>query len=174
MQRITAGLKTLRPPERGFVLSAARSLIFNAVLTQRVRDGSWERLEAGDVANLDGRGSVFAVDEIDDILQGRCQRLDVHPTGPMWGRGSPNTRGRICELETAVAAQLPLASELVQEAGMDQERRSLRLAVRDFAWARESGAVVFRFRLTRGSFATTVLREIFDIAGTDSEADAEG
>jgi tRNA(Glu) U13 pseudouridine synthase TruD len=47
---------------------------------------------------------------------------------------------------------------------MDQERRALRLAVRDFSWEREPSAVVVRFRLTRGSFATTVLREIIDSA----------
>jgi tRNA pseudouridine13 synthase len=172
--RITAGLKALRPPERGFVLSAARSLIFNSVLAVRARDGSWERLEAGDIANLDARGSVFTVDPADTALLERCQRLDIHPTGPMWGRGLPASRGRVLELESGVAAQLLPASELVQEAGMDQERRSLRLAVRDLHWSREADAVVLHFRLTRGSFATTVLREIFDVGGAEGEAEGDG
>ncbi|HEV7442311.1 MAG TPA: tRNA pseudouridine(13) synthase TruD [Steroidobacteraceae bacterium] len=172
--RITAGLKALRPPERGFVLSAARSLIFNSVLAVRARDGSWERLEAGDIANLDARGSVFTVDPADTALLERCQRLDIHPTGPMWGRGLPASRGRVLELESGVAAQLLPASELVQEVGMDQERRSLRLAVRDLHWSREADAVVLHFRLTRGSFATTVLREIFDVGGAEGEAEGDG
>ena len=47
-----------------FVLSAARSLIFNALLGERVRQGSWDALSVGDVANLDGRGSVFVVDAL--------------------------------------------------------------------------------------------------------------
>jgi tRNA pseudouridine13 synthase len=156
------------------VLSAARSLIFNSLLAERVRDGSWERLEAGDIANLDARGSVFAVDQTDATLLERCQRLDIHPTGPMWGRGIPASQGRISDLESRVAAQLPLASELVQEAGMEQERRGLRLAVRDLQWSREANAVVLRFRLARGSFATTVLREIFDVGGSEGEADGDG
>jgi tRNA pseudouridine13 synthase len=172
--RITAGLKALRPAERGFVLSAARSLIFNSLLAERVRDASWERLEAGDIANLDARGSVFAVDETDAALPERCRRLDIHPTGPMWGRGLPASQGRVLEMESGVAARLSPASELVQEAGMEQERRSLRLAVRDLHWSREPNAVVLRFRLTRGSFATTVLREIFDVGGSEGEADGEG
>ncbi|MDB6162316.1 MAG: tRNA pseudouridine synthase, partial [Gammaproteobacteria bacterium] len=171
--RITAGLKALRPPERGFVLSAARSLIFNSVLAVRARDGSWERLEAGDIANLDARGSVFTVDPADTALLERCQRLDIHPTGPMWGRGLPASRGRVLELESGVAAQLLPASELVQEAGMEQERRSLRLAVRDLHWSREADAVVLHFRLTRGSFATTVLRELFDVGGAEGEAEGD-
>jgi tRNA pseudouridine13 synthase len=141
--RISAGLRALRPQERGFVLSAARSLLFNAVLAERVRAGSWNRLETGDLANLDGRGA-------------------------------PQTRGRVLELENRVSAALSPAPELVGEAGMEQERRALRLAVRDLEWSRESNAVVIRFRLTRGSFATTVLREIFDTGGVEAGEGEEG
>jgi tRNA pseudouridine13 synthase len=171
--RVASGLRGLRPAERGFVLSAARSLIFNSVLSERIPDGSWERLEVGDIANLDARGSVFAVDQVDETLLERCQRLDIHPTGPMWGRGLPESRGRVLELESRVVAQLAPASEVVQEAGMEQERRSLRLAVQDLDWAREPDAVVLRFRLARGSFATTVVREIFDVAGGGLDGDGE-
>jgi tRNA pseudouridine13 synthase len=48
--------------DAGFMLSAARSVIFNGILAERVMRGTWNRIGAGDVANLDGRGSVFAVD----------------------------------------------------------------------------------------------------------------
>ena len=171
LRRIEAGLGALRQPERGFVLSAARSLIFNTVLAERVRAGSWDRLEAGDVANLDGRGSVFAVDEVAATLGERCARLEIHPTGPMWGLGSPPTRGRVLELETRVADLLSGARDLIEHARMEAQRRSLRLVVRDLDWTCRPGEVVVRFRLARGSFATTVLREIFE---TDLDADAGG
>src|SRR5262249_43371905 len=49
-----------RDPARGFRLSAARSLIFNALLAERVAAGSWQELLAGDLAALEGRGSYFA------------------------------------------------------------------------------------------------------------------
>jgi tRNA pseudouridine13 synthase len=78
--------------DRAFGLSAARSLVFNAVLARRVADGSWATLEAGDVANLDGKGSVFDVVAPDEALHARVAALDVHPTGPM-GRGC-NARRR--------------------------------------------------------------------------------
>jgi tRNA pseudouridine13 synthase len=146
-------------------------LIFNAVLAERVRDGSWDRLEVGDFANLDGRGSVFAVDALDEALVDRCLRLDIHPTGPMWGRGSPASHGRVLELESRAAAELPAPAALVEAAGMEQERRSLRLTVRNLEWSREPNAVVLRFRLTRGSFATTVLRELFSIPEGEPEAE---
>jgi tRNA pseudouridine13 synthase len=154
-------------------LSAARSLIFNSVLAERVLEGSWNRLDGGDVAILDGRGSIFAVEEMDDVLRERCERLDLHPTGPMWGSGELQTRGRVLELETRVGEGLSPARELVEAARMEQERRALRLAVRDLDWSREPDAVVIRFRLTKGSFATTVLREIFDTGGAEGEGGDE-
>jgi tRNA pseudouridine13 synthase len=162
LTRIADGLRALRQQERGFVLSAARSLVFNAALAERVRDGSWEHLEPGDIANLDGRGSIFPVDALDQTLTERCAQLDIHPTGPMWGQGIPATRRRVMELETHIAAEFPEACALTAEAGMEQERRSLRLAVRDLAWEREPTGVVVRFRLMRGCFATMVVREIVE------------
>ena len=162
LARIADG-ERLRPQERGFVLSAARSLVFNAVLAQRVIEGSWDRVEAGDLANLDGRGSIFPVDAVDSTLTERMAQLDIHPTGPLWGGGEPSSRHRIADLETRIAEQFQQPCALTADAGMDQERRALRLAVRDLAWERETGGpMVIRFRLTRGSFATTVLREIIE------------
>ena len=167
--RIADGLATLRAPERGFVLSAARSLVFNGVAAARVADGSWRGLEVGDVANLDGRGSIFAVDAIDASLIARCEALDIHPTGPLWGRGLPETRGRAHELEMRIATEFSQAADLVAAAGMDQERRALRLAVRDLRCDFEPEAIVLRFRLSRGSFATTVLREIVDCGAVEED-----
>ncbi|MEI2419812.1 tRNA pseudouridine(13) synthase TruD, partial [Arthrospira platensis SPKY2] len=48
-----------RRHERGFALSAARSLLFNAVLAERISRGDWERAAPGDPVQLDGRGSWF-------------------------------------------------------------------------------------------------------------------
>jgi tRNA pseudouridine13 synthase len=150
----------LAPAERGFVLSAARSALFNAVLAERVTEGSWERLEAGDLANLDGRGSFFPVAAPDESLAARCARLEIHPTGPLWGAGPPASAARILELEVHVGAALASESALCVAAGMAQERRSLRLAVRELEYTSEPQALLVRFALTRGGFATAVLREL--------------
>lgn len=161
LRRIGGEVRALRPAERGFILSAARSLVFNALLAERVGDGSWERLEPGDLANLDGRASHFPVEAVDDALAARCAGLDIHPTGPLWGRGLPPSGARVLELEQRVAAGLAQACEQVARAGMEQERRSLRLAVRDLRWWREGDSVMVEFRLGRGAYATAVLREVF-------------
>jgi tRNA pseudouridine13 synthase len=160
LARSDTELRRLAHAERGLVLSAARSLVFNAVLAERVTDGSWQRLEAGDLANLDGRGSVFAVEAVDETLASRCERLGIHPTGPLWGAGEPPTAHRVLALEQRVGAGLARECARCAAAGMRQERRSLRLRVGEPACEPERDAVVLHFRLTRGGFATAVLREL--------------
>lgn len=150
---------------RGLALSAARSLVFNAILAARVRAGSWDRLTAGDLANLDARGSVFEVAAADAQLEARGARLELHPTGALWGRGSPPSRGEVQALECRVAAGFPGPCAFVESAGMAQERRALRLAVRELHWRLEPGALVLGFRLARGAFATAVLAEILGPVG---------
>jgi tRNA pseudouridine13 synthase len=173
LERVGGGLRSLGRAERGFVLSSARSLIFNAVLAERVGEGSWERLDAGDLASLDGRGSHFRVEALDESLELRCAQLDIHPTGPLWGSGTPPSGGRVLALEQRVAARFAAACELLAAAAMEQERRSLRLRVRDLRWRREVDAadcVVLEFGLSRGAYATAVLRELFVLDGSYEES----
>jgi tRNA pseudouridine13 synthase len=160
LTRFAAPVAALHPAERGFVLSAARSVLFNAVLAARVNDGSWQRLGAGDVAMLDGRNSLFAVPEVDATLAARCARLEIHPSGPLWGTGSPATQAAVHELEERTAGEFALAATLCSAAGMHQERRSLRVVVRELRCAAEPHAVRLSFRLARGAFATAMLREL--------------
>src|SRR5581483_5620063 len=161
LERLHEDVRALAPAERGFVLSAARSLVFNAVLAERVGEGSWDRLEPGDLANLDGRASHCAVDAVEETLEARRAQLEIHPSGPLWGRGAPPSGGRVLELEQRVAAGFTAACDLVTRAGMEQERRSLRLAIRELRWERNADAIIVEFRLGRGAYATAVLRELF-------------
>jgi tRNA pseudouridine13 synthase len=162
---ISGPLPPPRDPARGFRLSAARSVIFNALLAERVATGSWHELIAGDLAALEGRGSFFAVGALDATLATRCARLEIHPTGALWGRDLPPSGAAVLELERAVAARLGEECALCEAAGLRQERRSLRLAVHELRCVAEDAALVLHFRLTRGGFATAVLRELLVSAG---------
>ena len=157
---LSGDLSSLPAAERGFRLSAARSVVFNAVLAARVGDGTWERLLAGDLANLDGRGSIFPAQRPDETLEARCARLEIHPTGPLWGTGEPRTGAGVLALERRIGAEFAAECALCTAAGMVQERRSLRLRLAELDCEAEGDSVLLRFRLTRGSFATAVLREL--------------
>lgn len=149
--------------QRGFALSAARAAIFNAVLAERVVDGSWDHLLPGDIANLNGSGSIFAADSVDDALIERCRQLDIHPTGPMWGSGA-TANGAAAALEQRVAERHAVLASGLTRVGLDAERRALRVAVAELRWAIAGNEVRLSFRLQRGSFATAVLHELIDNA----------
>lgn len=173
--RDAANLQPARPRDarlqRSFRLSAARSLVFNAIVAARVEGGSWSRLESGDVANLDERGTVFRVETLDPTLIERCRSLEIHPTGPLWGRGELLSAAAVAELErTASAPFEPLLRQL-EEAGLEQERRSLRLVARGLSSEWDADDLVCRFALPPGAYATTVLRELVDLDAAANEGD---
>lgn len=159
--------------ERGFALSAARAAIFNAVLAQRVRQGTWNHLRAGDVANLDGSNSIFSVEVPDEVLMERCARLDIHPTGPLWGGGTVRSQGEVAALEQEVAARYEvLGAGLVRE-GLEQERRPLRMRVSELNWTLNGDELRLGFRLPRGTFATAVLHELLEDVFAQPNPEAE-
>lgn len=150
--------------ERGFALSAARAVIFNAVLAERLRVGTWNQLLDGDVVNLNGTGSIFPAESIDATLRERCQLLDIHPTGPMWHGDSLLTTGAVADLELAIARRHSALAMGLAKANLEPERRPLRMPVRELSWRIEGSDVHLQFRLQRGSFATAVLHELLDNA----------
>lgn len=157
-QRYFAGRKLPRE-QRSIALSAARSLIFNDVLSCRVLAGNWDTLVDGDIVNLDGSGSIFAADSVDAELRKRCCEFDIHPTGTLWGKGAPTAGGEAAEIERGIAEQrADLAAGLERNA--DEGRRALRLRVRDLEWELQDDSLMLAFSLTRGEYATAVLREI--------------
>jgi tRNA pseudouridine13 synthase len=157
----------------GFTLSAARSLVFNAVLAERVRRGTWDRLVQGDLANLDGRNSVFAVGEVDAVLLERVARLDIHPTGPMWGVGGSQPTDDIAALEAAVTDGFAPALAAIRRAGVESARRPLRLAARDLVFTplEAPGAYCLEFTLRAGAFATTVIGELVETDAAQAEVE---
>ena len=147
--------KKLRREKRSIAISAARSWIFNDYLSARIGDESWNIIGPGELVGLDGSGSVFEAAEVDADITRRCVELDIHPTGPLWGK----TRKERSPLAQSIGENhVELARGLEKLA--DEGSRSLRLAVRDLQWKVEQSDLHMCFSLTRGSYATSVLREI--------------
>jgi tRNA pseudouridine13 synthase len=159
--------------QRGFALSAARSDVFNRVVAERVMRGDWDQLLPGEAVVLDGRRSYFRADEIDATLERRCDGFDVHPSGPLWGRGEDPAGGAARAVEDAIVAVEPELTALLESQGLKHERRSLRLPVRSLEWSRVEGALDLSFVLPRGTFATSVLHEVLRGAWDSSEGSDE-
>lgn len=155
----TGTIKVKNREKRSIYLSAARSAIFNAVLSRRVELSSWNQPMAGDIMMLNGSRSVFAVTEIDEVIQQRVEAFDIHPTGPLWGRGKLGSSATVGVLEHEVAENFCDWCEGLENAGLNQERRALRLSVTEFVWKFERDGLELSFFLPSGCYATTVIRE---------------
>jgi tRNA pseudouridine13 synthase len=146
--------KRLKRDKRSIALSSARAWLFNHVLQQRVEAGTWSELRLGDVAALDGSGSIFIVEDLDEAIEKRCRELDLHPTGPLWGESNAHQANELKVVETFPTLVAGLEKQT------KAARRSLRLAVRDLKTSLDGDALILEFYLARGGFATAVLREI--------------
>ena len=150
---------------RGRLLSAARSWLFNCVLSERVADGSWTKLHIGEPANLDGSASTFVATG-DAEEQFRLAEQDIHPTAPLWGESPPD----VVDGETAIFAMERNCIEQFQQLRMGLEQNKLRYARRacrarvlDLQWQLADNQLELEFELYRGQFATSVLRELVNL-----------
>ncbi len=153
-------IKVRNRDNRSLYLSAARSAIFNEVLSQRVAAGNWNQALAGDVMMLNGSHSIFHAETVDDTIHQRIVEHDIHPTGPMWGRGQLATTSEVLTLEQHAVELFNDWCHGLEQAGMKQERRALRLPVADFSWEIGLGSLELCFFLPAGCYATSVLREL--------------
>ena len=91
--------------------------------------------------------------------------MDVHPSGPLPGRGESPALGAAREVEDTALASLVSLLKLLVDERMDHERRSLRLPVREFEWSfGADDTLLLQFVLPRGTFATAVLHEVLAAA----------
>ena len=150
--------------KRGLYLSAARSYLFNLVLSQRVSDESWDQIEPGEVLLLNGSRSYFVAEDNDATLQQRLDAWDIHPTGPLSGSQRMSIASAQLEKEQQLLAEYQTWLDGLINARLDADRRTLRVRVEDLHWQfKEDDQLQLGFYLQKGSYATAVLRELIDI-----------
>lgn len=146
--------------KRSIYLSAARSWIFNHVLSERVKNGTWNQAVEGDVFMLDATKSSFT-ETIDETILERIKQLDIHPTGVLWGRGKLSSESDTAVLEQKIGKEFPMLCDGLERNGLKQERKALRLKVSNLDYAlTKTDEFNIHFTLPKGAFATTVLSEI--------------
>ena len=148
--------------KRSIYLSAARSAMFNDVLSQRVEMNKWADAISGDVMLLDNSRSHFLALEIDEKITQRLKEHDIHPSGPLWGKGELLSKGAVAELESKLPSKYEVFDIGLKNARLEQDRRSLRLSVKDLEWEydKKNKLLNLSFFLPAGGYATSVLREI--------------
>jgi tRNA pseudouridine13 synthase len=154
--------------EQRLLFSALQSLLYNRVLARREEAGTWATVLPGDVAKKHDTGGLFTValagPELADAVA-RAEAGAISATGPMFGAKMRWPEGEPAAIERevlAAAAPEPLRFEAWKHLG-EGTRRALRLAVAEMTAevlppdAGGKAAIVARFVLPKGGYATTVL-----------------
>ena len=149
---------------RSRLLSTARSYLFNRVLAERVANGTWDKAQVGDLLAFTDSRSFFSAGEA-ECSDPRLTILDLHPTGPQWGEGDSPAGGATAALENKVAKSESSLCNWLIKAGMEHERRILRLPIGRLTWHYpEPDILQLEFVLPAGCFATALVRELVDLA----------
>ena len=167
-------IQRLGRTETGFMVSALQSAMFNAVLGERMRAGTLDTLMEGDVAVVHGSTRttfVVSADEAASLeMAERLVKIEVSPTGPMWGPSMRWAKGEPAEIETAVLEKFGVTLEELERfakknrGAMDGDRRPLRVPLRypQVEGGADAHGTYIRcgFELPKGSYATEAMAEL--------------
>jgi len=150
--------------KRGMYLSAARSYLFNQVISQRINDHLESSPLLGDCVQFVSNRSFFPLPDLSEQTLQRLTDREVCLTAPLWGKGELASAEDAKQYELNCLSDFQdLQNGLVKE-GLKQERRPLLLVPEKFnyLWLDESSVKV-EFYLPSGCYATSVIRELVDI-----------
>ncbi|MBA6232442.1 MULTISPECIES: tRNA pseudouridine(13) synthase TruD [unclassified Colwellia] len=156
------GKKVKDKKKRGLYLSAARSEIFNQIISQRIENNQFESLSIGDVFMLSGTQSVFLAEAIDKTIMQRFQEKDIDLTAALWGAGELMSQGESQQLEQEIANEYSDFCQGLVKFGLKQERRRIRLSLTEGQITAENDTITLSFFLPSGCYATTILRELIN------------
>jgi tRNA pseudouridine13 synthase len=150
----------VHPRLKKLYLSAAQSYLFDQVVSRRL--DQIDGLIKGDLACKHTNGACFIVEDV-ELEQGRAAAFEISASGPMFGCKMKKPEGAVLVLEQEILQQSGLELEQFDMPGglrVEGERRPLRVPIADISYEFDGDAVTLKFYLPKGSYATSVLREV--------------
>jgi len=159
----------------GFWLSAIRSWFFNEALSTQVRNGMWCRLCDSDIVQYQGRDEQFRLKEMTASMHLQAVLGNVHPVLPLICEGWQDGTG--AQREAVIIESVRQEGELMQaliDFGLSRESRLARLMPTKMAWEllenpNEQTQLIVEFSLSKGCFATSILREMIRVTDKSAE-----
>jgi tRNA pseudouridine13 synthase len=152
--------RAVHPRLRKLYLSAFQSHLFDRIVAERL--DTLDQVFHGDVAMKHDNGACFLVTDA-AAEASRAADFEISATGPMFGcrmkepEGEPLARERRLLEEEGLTLQ---SFDLEGGLRMEGERRPLRVPITETAIELDESGLILEFSLPKGSYATTVLREV--------------
>lgn len=150
----------VHPRLKKLYLSAVQSFLFDRTVARRI--DHIDEVMTGDLACKHVNGACFLVEDA-GAETGRAEAFEISASGPMFGCKMKNPEGRARAIEDEVLKQSGLALPLFDTPGglrMEGERRPLRVPVGELSWSISGDSLMVEFTLPKGSYATSLIREI--------------
>ncbi len=157
-----AGQYQPKKHERDMLLSSVRSQVFNELLAQRVADGSWQQLRLGELCLLGDGQSCFVnlAQQAEENAQ-RCARGEIQPSLPLIGRqGKTLPQDQALMFEHQGLEPFAPQQQWLSQLGLQQARRACRFWPTQASMVQQEQSVELSFRLTKGCYATALLKEL--------------
>ncbi|NLD43141.1 MAG: tRNA pseudouridine(13) synthase TruD [Chloroflexi bacterium] len=140
--------------------AAYQSYLFNRLLSERLP--TIDRLETGDLAIIHASDAFFLVEDA-AREQERAERLEISPSGPLYGFKVRLAREAVGDREHGLLRAEGITRgdfRGVPGAYLVGERRAFRVPLEGLAVRQEGDDLLLRFALPRGAYATSLLREV--------------
>ncbi|WGO83080.1 tRNA pseudouridine(13) synthase TruD [Arsenophonus apicola] len=150
--------------KRSFYLSAARSVIFNFIVSERLLNNKIGQIMDGDVMQLTGSGSWFVANSEElPQLQARLLAGEIQITAPLYGEKELGTQSAAKLFEQQCLTHFSVLLPLLQTERTNLVRRAIIVVPQNMQWKwLEKQTLKLSFSLPKGSFATNVIRELIN------------
>ncbi|WP_038057644.1 tRNA pseudouridine(13) synthase TruD [Thermus amyloliquefaciens] len=142
-----------------FLVGSLQSLLFNDWVALRMERGLYDRVIPGDWAKKHATGGEFLVERPEEAE--RALRLEISATGPLFGKKYPEAQGAARALEDEVLARYDLRRE--DFALRRGARRPIRVPLQEWRVEEVPEGLWLSFFLPKGSYATSLLREVMKV-----------
>ncbi|WP_145031533.1 tRNA pseudouridine(13) synthase TruD [Caulifigura coniformis] len=141
-------------------LSAVQSALFNEALAERLRAGTIDKVQTGDVMQVVASGGCFVAED-PAVEQPRRDSGETVITGPMFGPRMKSPEGDVREFESGLLARWGFEAAAFEKFPdlTSGTRRPYLVPAGDLEATVDGDGLLLKFQLPAGAYATSVVRE---------------
>jgi len=145
-------------------LSAVQSAMFNEALAERLRAGTLDQVQPGDVMQVTASGGCFVAEDT-AVEQHRRDSGETVITGPMYGPRMKSAEAEVREFESGVLSRWGFEASAFEKFPdlTSGTRRPYLVPAGNLEATLDNDSLLLRFQLPAGAYATSVVREFLKV-----------